>query len=177
MVDRQFFSEEEERQIVGHLLKCADFGMPLNNIDMQLVVKGYLTKIDRTVDRFRNNTPGDDWCSSFTKRHPMLSERMCQNIKRARAKVDPEQVKQYFENLKKVVEGVPPANILNYDETNLADDPGRKKCIFRRGVKYPERVINHSKGNISLMFAGSATGELLPPYVIYKAKNLWEHMG
>ena len=167
------FSQHEEREIVANLLKCADFGMPLNNTDIRLFVKGYLTTIERTVKRFKNNVPGEDWSNSFIKRHTVLSNRMCQNVKRARAKVDPSEIKKYFENLEKVVEGVPPANILNYDETNLADNPGTKKCIFRRGVKYPERIINHSKGNISLMFCGSATGELLPPYVIYKAKNLY----
>ena len=35
---------------------------------------------------------------------------------------------------------------LNYDETNLSDEPGQKKCVFRRGINYPERVINFSKG-------------------------------
>lgn len=39
-------------------------------------------------------------------------------------------------------------------------------------MKYPERIINHSKGNISIMFAGTGEGELLPPYVVYKSQNL-----
>ena len=69
---------------------------------------------------------------------------------------------------------MPADNIINYDETNLSDDPGTKKCIFKRGVKYPERVINFSKGNISLLFSGSASGELLPTYVCYKSQHLWD---
>jgi hypothetical protein len=56
----------------------------------------------------------------------------------------------------------------------LADDPGSKKCIFKRGTKYPERVLNSSKSAISIMFAGSAAGEVLPPYVCYKAERLWD---
>ncbi|GFR98574.1 Pogo transposable element with KRAB domain [Elysia marginata] len=98
---------------------------------------------------------------------------MCQNIKCAHAEVKPETIQQHFDNLEKSLKDVPAENILNYDETNLSDDPGVKKCVFRRRVKYPERAINYSRGNISLMFAGTAAGELLPPYVIYKGECLW----
>ena len=72
------------------------------------------------------------------------------------------------------LQGVPPENIINFDETNLSDDPGRKKCIFRRGVRYPDRVMNSSKGSVTVMFAGSPSGAMLPPYVVYKAEHLWD---
>lgn len=62
---------------------------------------------------------------------------------------------------------------VNYDETNLTDDPGRKHPIFRRGIKYPDRVMNSTKTSTSLMFAASAAGELLPVYVVYKA-DMWD---
>ena len=87
--------------------------------------------------------------------------------------LSPQVIKDYFQNLKSSLDGIAPGNIVNYDETNLCDDPGAKKFIFKRGVKYPERIINFSKGNISVMFSGTASGELLPPYVIYKSEHLW----
>ena len=38
-----------------------------------------------------------------------------------------------WQNIKRSRAGdVSPELIYNYDETNLSDDPGRKKCIFRR---------------------------------------------
>lgn len=61
---------------------------------------------------------------------------------------------------------MPLGNIINYDETTLSDDPGRHKVITRLGCKYPERVLNHSKASISLMMAGTAEAELLPPCFI-----------
>ena len=170
---QKVFSEIEENLMVENLLKCAEFGMPLETSEIQIFVKGYLNNSGRIVEKFKNNTPGVEWVYSFVKKHPKLTLRTCQNIKRARAEVSQKTIQLYFKNLQKVIEGIPPENILNYDETNLADDPGVKKCVFRRGVKYPERIINHSKGNISLMFSGSASGELLPPYVIYKAEHIW----
>jgi hypothetical protein len=72
------------------------------------------------------------------------------------------------------LEGIPPTHILNYDETNLTDDPGRRKAVFRRGTKYPERIMNSTKSSTSVMFAGTASGQLLPPYVVYKSKNLYD---
>lgn len=72
--------------------------------------------------------PGKDFVYSFLSRHKReISLRMCQNIKRARASVTHEIVNSYFDNLYTELEGVPASNIINYDETNLSDDPGRKK--------------------------------------------------
>ena len=67
-----------------------------------------------------------------------------------------ETVTKYFDNLTDSIKDVVPAHIINYDETNLADDPGRKKVILRRGTKYPERVMNQSKYVTSVMYAGTA---------------------
>ena len=50
---------------------------------------------------------------------------------------------------------------------------GTKKIITKRGAKYPERIINATKAAVSLMYCGNALGEVLPPYVIYKADCLW----
>ncbi|CAK1600329.1 unnamed protein product [Parnassius mnemosyne] len=60
---------------------------------------------------------------------------------------------------------------MNYDETNLTDC---KTYIYKRGTKYPERILNNSKTAISLMFTGTAHGELLPIYVVYKSDHLWD---
>ncbi|CAG4952260.1 unnamed protein product [Parnassius apollo] len=52
----------------------------------------------------------------------------------------------YFDNLKETLNGVPPSNILNYDETNLADNPGtaRATCIW------PLNPINVTKRILEL---------------------------
>lgn len=76
-------------------------------------------------------------------------------------------------NLEKEIDGVPPHNVWNYDETNLVDDPGNKKVITRRGAKYPEQIQNASKACTSIMVCGNAAGDLVPLYVNYKAEKLW----
>ncbi len=50
-----------------------------------------------------------------------------------RASVGPDDVNEYFDNLGKTLEGVPPENILNLDETNVMDDPGKFRVLAKRG--------------------------------------------
>ena len=68
---------------------------------------------------------------------------------------------------------VPPGNIMNYDETNLCDSPGRKKVISKRGLKLLECVMNSSKSATSIVYAGCTDESLLLPYVGYEATNLY----
>ena len=136
------------------------------------MICSYLTKQKRNEPRFKNNVPGDDWIRGFIKRRK-LTNRLTSNIKRSRAGITKSSLERYFNNLKKELDGVPPGNIWNYDETNLTDDPGKKKAIMRRGTKYPERVVNHSKVAFSIMFCGNAEGDMMEPYTVYKAQNMY----
>lgn len=57
----------------------------------------------------------------------------------ARATLSTETITSYFSELSKSLEGIPANRIINYDETNLTDDPGGTKVICRRGSKHIER--------------------------------------
>lgn len=166
-------NRSEENDIVQVLLAAAEYGSPLTRLDLRIVIFNYLSENHRTL-LFDNKLPGKWWVKHFLDRHKhSLTERSVQNIKKSRAEKTVEEFENYFENLQRTLKDVPPKNILNYDETNLSDNPGSTKCIFKRKVKYPERILNHSKGNISLMFAVSADGILLPIYTVFKSEHLW----
>ena len=79
-----------------------------------------------------------------------------------------------LKNSKEMLKDVPAENILNYDETNLSDNPGKKKLVFKRGIKYPDVVKNSSKSFTSLMYACSGDGTVLPRYVVYKSECKWD---
>lgn len=115
------------------------------------------------------------------KRHKdILTHRKCQNLKTSKAEVTASSLHDYFDHLKvsltdnNSTDMIPPSRIFNYDETNLCDDPGVKKCFFKRGIKYAERVKDSTKSSVSVMFCGSASGHILPPYVVYKAEHMWD---
>lgn len=168
------FSEDEELAFVYHAMEMCRFGFPITIFDLRCIVKSYLDKKGIEMQQFPNNLPGRMWAQLFLKRHKKeLSQRLCSNIKRVRAAVNEETIRSYFNHLKMEIEGVPPDMIYNYDETNLVDDPGKKKVLTKRGTKYPEAIKNSTKAAFSLMMCGNAAGKILPPYVNYKSENLW----
>lgn len=163
----------EEARLVEALLTCAEWGFPMKSYDVRYLVQQYLNKCGKREKRFKNNLPGLDWFKSFMRRHPNLTIKFAENTKRVRAAVTYEVVEAYFANLESSLVDVQPFNILNYDETNFADDPGTVKVVVRRGIKHAHRIIDTSKSSISVMFSISGDGTLLPPYVVYKAKHLY----
>ena len=163
------FTQEMEQIIVHHLVKVSEWGFPFSRIDLRHVGKSILDQKGMVAPVFKDNLPGDEWAQSFLRRHGnLLTRRLCQSIKSSRANVSAETIKSYFINLEDSLNGVPAKNIMNYDETNLSDDPGRQKLIFKRGVRYPERIMNSSKSATS---SGAARGGVLgvetPPFQIH----------
>jgi hypothetical protein len=139
-----------------------------------MIICKYLQRCNRSIERFKDGVlPGPEWCLGFEKRHLRISFRFAKNITSDRAGVDEATLRAYILELEKTIEGVPASSIYNYDETNLADDPGAKKVLVRRGVKYPKLIRNYLKASTSIMMCGSASDELLPPYVVYKASHVW----
>ena len=98
-------------------------GFPVDELDFRFIVKSYLAIHGRIVKVFQNNLPGRDWIKSFSSRHPQLSIRFANNIKRVRAAIDEKVINEYIDNIGVLVQDVPPQNIYNYDETNVSDDP------------------------------------------------------
>ena len=126
------------------------------------MVPAYLTKQKRTVKKFTNNIPGDDWALGFMRCNG-LTNRIATNIRKKRVSISKEQLKQYFDNIQNQLKDVAQCNIWNYDETNLRDDPGPRKYVMKRGTKYPERIMDSSKVAFSLIFCRNAEGEVEPP--------------
>ncbi|KAJ8050139.1 Jerky protein-like-like [Holothuria leucospilota] len=166
-------SQDEESVIVMTLAEVAKWGYPMTHEEIKMTIKMYLDKQGRKEGRFKNNLPGDEFIRSFVLRN-QLSYRSPGNIKRARAKVGVEELNNFFKNVREVLVDTEPANIFNFDETNITDDPGLKRVLVPRGIGRVERVQEHSK-SISIMACGSATGLLLPPFVVYKAQNIYEN--
>ena len=134
-------TEVEENCIVQHLVRLADWGFPMDNTDLCVFIKTYLDKVGKNARMFTSNYTGVEWAHGFLKRHrATLRPRMCQNISSKRAQVDKQSIDTYFSNLEVSLKDIPPENIVNYDETNLTDDPGRRQAIFRRGTKYPVTI-------------------------------------
>lgn len=166
------FNVEEERIFVECVNILSQFGFPIVEFDLRCLIYDYLGRSGRKVRQFTNNFPGKEWVRGFLKRNKDLTLRFAVNIEKARATVNPANLIEYINNLKQTIENVPCENIWNYNEINLSDDPTATKIISRRGVKHPENIRNASEASISLMMCGSASGELLAPYAVYKSESM-----
>lgn len=167
-------SDEEEKTLIDGIVLAGNWGFPLTTYDIKLIVKNYLDRKGAREKKFKNNTPGRRWIERFLKEHKdSITKRHCENIKRSRSEVSEQIIKEYFSELEKSMEGVLPSHVINYDETNFTDDPGRVQVIVKRGTKHPERCIDSSKSSVSVMMAGTAAGFVLPPYIVYKSEHLY----
>lgn len=167
---------DEEKMVSEGIMTAAQWNFPLSIRDIKLIVKSYLDRSGKNIKNFNMNLPGDDWAKNFLGRHQELTVRLAQNMKRARAvsvQVQVDVINSYFDELYQAIENVPPENVINYDETNFSDDPGKIKVITKRGSKHCDRVMDTSKTNISVMVAVAASGTLLPAYIVYKALHLY----
>lgn len=68
------------------------------------------------------------------------------------------EINEYFDHLEQSLEGINPDNLLNFDETNMSDDPGQCIVIVRRNKKRALKIMVNSKSSTSVMFCVSASG-------------------
>ncbi len=78
---------------------CGEWGFPLTFEDVCDVVQSYLNTRGKSNEIFKNKRPGKDWVQSFLTRHPELSKRFCENVKRKRAKISREIVSTFSTSL------------------------------------------------------------------------------
>jgi hypothetical protein len=53
----------------------------------------------------------------------------------------------------------------------MRDDPGARQCLFKKGVRYPEQVKDHSKTAFSTMFCACGDGNLTPTMTVFKGPS------
>ena len=126
------FTELEENTFCKYVTATADWGFPFSLLDLRLVVKSYLDRTGRTMTKFKENIPWEEWALGFVRLYKgKIGKYTCQNIKSSRAGVQKEELVKYFENLK---DDIAPENILNYNEAKLSDHPETEKLTFKRGT-------------------------------------------
>jgi len=67
------------------------------------------------------------------KRHK-LTKRITDNVKPVRAEISVNDVTKYFDKLQTTLHGIPPENLINYDEVGYIVLPKEWKITPKRGV-------------------------------------------
>ena len=94
-VGGQTFIPAKDEKILADLIDAiAEWGFPLSFNEVRYLLK-YLLDEEGLVTKWKDNMPGWDWLYGFRKRNK-LSARMASNIKRFRAQVNEETVRNFF---------------------------------------------------------------------------------
>ncbi|XP_055602152.1 uncharacterized protein LOC129750957 isoform X2 [Uranotaenia lowii] len=172
-------SNEEEAKIVHHIQQMERKGFPITKPGLLMRIKSFIKENKRETP-FRNGIPGRKWYESFMKRHPELSERIPEAVSQASSRVSENNIREWFSKVYGYLEehGLTavlnnPSRIFNADETSFVLSPVPKKVIASKGNKNVNFVLRgRSKENITVLFAFSADGNVLPPDVILPLKRM-----
>ena len=111
------------------------------------------------------------------KRHPKLSLRSGDATAGVRLNaVNAENISAYFSSLKSVFDEhgfqEHPERVYNMDETGVPLEPRPPKVIAAKGIKRIRYRASGQKSQITVIGCGSATGQALPPFIIFAAKQV-----
>ncbi|GFN78575.1 tigger transposable element-derived protein 1-like [Plakobranchus ocellatus] len=169
-------TEEEELATCLKFLSAWGFGMTRK--ETQEVVGEYLEALDRETP-FVHGVPGPDWLDGFLKRHQDLSCRLPEQMKVSRQKSSANKTiyDAWFSLLKKTLTDHnllnKPERVYNVDESGFPLDPKRLKVITQKGIQNLFRLIGGSgRETITVQGCARTDGVMLPPYILYAAKNL-----
>ena len=112
----------------------------------------------------------------------MLERAQPQHLSKSRAKAShPEIINGWFDRVEELARSVSldfsdPAtaqHLWNCDETGLCTAAGAKSLLVKRGSRQVSEVSSGSDHEyITIHCAGCASGEQLPPFILYKGKNM-----
>ena len=173
----------EEKEIAVACVSLAEMGFGITRKLVQVVLFDYLKDND-IPNPFKGGVPGKDWWQRFMRRWPMLSERKPQHLTLKRAEAgDRKIISAWFDQVNEVITKAKlnpkdPAiatRLWNCDETAFCTSVSSKKLIARRGMKVVHEIGGGSgRQYITVHCAGSANGERLPPFILYKGKNMYQ---
>ncbi|CAF3853356.1 unnamed protein product [Rotaria sp. Silwood1] len=173
------FTKEEEVCLEQAALALQNWGAPLTKTEFINLAKQYALNLNKS-NLFPSGAPTLDWLHSFLKRHQNLVLKKSRPIEKKRADLTIEQVNKWFDLLSKVIQendlANRPGQIFNCDETGMSDSISYSKVLVHRQTTTAYRTQGGTGGKsyTSVMFCASATGFLLPPFVIYKSKRLFQ---
>ncbi len=131
--------------------------------------------MDKSILRGHRISRG--WWRQFLKRLKDLSVRRGDNCAQVRMDaINSDTLKQYFDLLESTLKEHDllhhPSQIYNVDESGIPLDPKAPNIVSKRGVKKVSYRSAGKKGQITVVACGNAIGQVIPPMVIFDAKNL-----
>lgn len=178
---RSILTEEEERELVGRIVRLAEIGVPLVPKSLRRIVFRYC--IDNNIPHKFNTEKemaGYDWYKSFLRRNKTLSQRKSQNLNPARAqKLNPVIARDHFTKLDNTLTELgiknSPERIFNIDEKGCRLTLHHNQLVLaEKGSRRVHLVSNEHAENCTVVACVSALGHAVPPMILFKGSRLKE---
>jgi hypothetical protein len=165
-----YFCPSEERELADHCIKMASYGYGYARFQVLKVAENMAAATGKAIK------PTKHWFYGFVKRFPDL--KLSQPKKREKCRADcatSEVVTRYYGNLEDTLVSCDlknkPAAIWNVDETGITLNHTPPKVLAKAG-RVAVAITASKSATTTVIAAGCALGECVPPYVIYKGKRL-----
>ncbi|KAJ8956840.1 hypothetical protein NQ318_014254 [Aromia moschata] len=173
----------EEEHLVKWLLTISDHGFPATRLQLLDSVQIIMKKLKRP-NTFVNDRPGRKWFHSFLKRHPQISEKLTQNLTKARSDLNEVKLRGWFNEVENYVKSkklenvfTDPRRIFNVDETAFFLAPKGMKCLMRKGDRTSYNFIcNDDKECLTCLVGANASGMILPPMIMFCYERIPPHI-
>ena len=170
---KPYLSPIEEAELTNHLLSASKMGFGKTRRDVKLLVETYT----RSKGTLKGSEISNGWWQKFLKRNPSLRLRAGDATAGVRMDaVNVENITAYFDLLRNVFDEFGfdqhPERIYNMDETGVPLEPHPPKVVAFKGQKKVRYRTSGQKAQITVIGCGSATGQALPPFIIFSAKQL-----
>lgn len=163
------FDEATEKKMVDHIAHMASIGYGYSRIDVIYLATDlavFMGKRKSEEDMLSNK-----WYYSFMKRWPNLTISKPQKLSMQRARcASKETLSNYFKELGTIMTKnnlhENPQKIYNMDESALQSEHTPGKIVHDIVVK-PQSVTSPRTSNVTIIGAGNAIGNAVPPYYVF----------
>lgn len=177
----QVFSPDQEKGLVEYLLKCSDIYFGLTPKECREFAFDFAIKVNAKHPHswITNKMAGEEWLTSFLKRHRTLSLRKPQATSLARTSAfNRTTVGRFFDKLQELMNThrFDPSCIWNMDESGVTTVQTPNRVIARRGHRTIGKVTSAERGTlVTIAAAINAEGRSIPPFFVFPRVKFKDH--
>ena len=170
-----YLQPSEEKELVEYLRTAARIGYGKTRREVKSIAEN--VAIEKGMLKAARISNG--WWRRFMERNPSLRLRRGDATAGVRLDaVNADNIRGYYALLKEIYDEFDfeshPERVYNMDETGVPLDPRPPKVIAAKGQKKVRYRSSGNKSQITVVGCGSATGQAIPPFIIFAAKQLNE---
>nr|CAH7745913.1 unnamed protein product [Callosobruchus chinensis] len=170
---------DQERELSSRIIRLAEVGYPLTPKTLRRCVYNFCTE-NGIPNEFSlmSKMAGRSWLDGFLRRNPIIRQRKAQAMNPARArKLNRFIVNDHFTKLKEILLEMDlmdsSERIFNVDEKGCRLSLHHQQSVLaKKGAKRVHLVAQEHGENVTVVSCGNASGNSIPPAILFKGKRL-----